>query len=508
MAEKIVQIRSGPGIKRDGTKFEGDSYVDGQWVRWQRGLPRKMGGYRSISKYLREVSRALHEYTQDNLTYVHSGSANFVERFYIDGSFNTSVITNRTPAALDLNDANMWQFDVDTAAGLGGAQLVAQVAPNLNCICNTTGGELYSGDLTGAAALTAITLPNDASVTGGIVALHPYLLFFGDDGYVGWSVAGNPTDLIGAGSGAANVTGKKIVRGLPMRGGGSGPAGLLWSVDALVRANFVGGSAVWAFDEVTSGTSVLSPSSIIEYDGVYYWCGVDRFLMFNGVVRDVDNQMNTNYFFDNLNYSQRMKVFAFKVPRFGEIWWCYPSGESTEPDRAVIYNVRENCWYDTALPNGGRGAGIFPTVFRRPLLTGVVDNGIGYKLWVHEIGTDEVDGADTNPIPSYFETADISLPIQAGDNRSLQAITIEPDFVQAGDMTVQVKGRANARAPEIDGEIMTFPDTATSVSEQIVNFKEGRRQLRFRFESNCVGGNYEMGHVLAHVRPADGRTTG
>ena len=44
MAEKIVQIRSGPGIKRDGTKFEGDSYVDGQWVRWQRGLPRKMGG--------------------------------------------------------------------------------------------------------------------------------------------------------------------------------------------------------------------------------------------------------------------------------------------------------------------------------------------------------------------------------------------------------------------------------------------------------------------------------
>jgi len=58
MAEKIVQIKSLPGIKRDGTKFEGDQYVDGQWVRFQRGLPRKIGGYRAISKYLREVSRA------------------------------------------------------------------------------------------------------------------------------------------------------------------------------------------------------------------------------------------------------------------------------------------------------------------------------------------------------------------------------------------------------------------------------------------------------------------
>ena len=42
MAEKIVQIKSLPGIKRDGTKFEGDQYVDGQWVRFQRGLPRKI----------------------------------------------------------------------------------------------------------------------------------------------------------------------------------------------------------------------------------------------------------------------------------------------------------------------------------------------------------------------------------------------------------------------------------------------------------------------------------
>src|SRR5512137_1822551 len=113
MAEQIVQIRSLPGIKRDGTKFEGDQYVDGQWVRFQRGLPRKIGGYRSINKFLRGLPRSLTEYTQDLLTYVHAGSSNRLERFFIDGTYNTSVITDRTPLYdFTPDDGNLWQFEI------------------------------------------------------------------------------------------------------------------------------------------------------------------------------------------------------------------------------------------------------------------------------------------------------------------------------------------------------------------------------------------------------------
>ena len=96
MAENIIQIKSLPGIKRDGTRFEGDNYVDGQWTRFQRGLPRKIGGYRSINKYLSDVVRSMIDYSYNGLTYVHCGSATKVERFYIDNSNNTSVITDRT----------------------------------------------------------------------------------------------------------------------------------------------------------------------------------------------------------------------------------------------------------------------------------------------------------------------------------------------------------------------------------------------------------------------------
>ena len=591
MAEQIVQIKSAPGIKRDGTKFEGDQYVDGQWVRFQRGLPRKMGGYRSINKFLRDLPRALHEYTQDLLTYIHAGSASRVERFYIDGGYNTSVITDRTPTSgLTANDGNMWQFATayDTT---NGNQIVAQVAPNLNCICNSDGGALFVGDLLGTSVLTQVTtVPANFSVTGGVASLPPYTFAFGNDGYAAWSVPNTPDDFTGSGAGNAYITGQKIVKAMPLRGGpGNSPSGLFWSADSLIRGTYVGGTAVFQFDTISAQSSILAANSVIEYDGIFYWIGTDRFLSFNGVVREVENNINLNFFFDNLNYEQRQKVFAMKVPRFGEIWWCFPFGDSTEPNHAICYNVREGTWYDTALPNGGRGAGIFPAVFRKPLMSGVapqeaeafsvainaagtgyvagntlaVVGGIGtitteltvstvngtggitgvtisnagqysttptnpvsvtggagsaatfnitfdnpYKFWVHEVGTDEIDGLTLNPIQSFFETADLSLPATSQINKSLQVLMLEPDFVQSGDMTVQVMGRANARAPEVNGIVMTFPETPQTPQEQVVFLKTQRRELRFRFESNTLGGDYQTGLILAHVQEGDGTTLG
>lgn len=592
MADNIVRIASQPGIKRDGTKFEGDNYVDGRWVRFQRGLPRKMGGYRAINKYLQGLVRSLYVYTQNQLTYVHAGSADLVERFYIDGSNNTSVIVDRTPSALTADARNLWQFDTNYDGSA--LQIIAQVAPNLNCICNDEGGQLFIGDLLGTGALTELTtgggeLPAGVSLTGGVVTLHPYTFIFGNDGYVAWSVPGDPADYTGAGSGSANITSQKIVRGIALRGGpGNAPSGLFWSADSLIRVSFVGSTEIFQFDTISTQSSILSAQSVIEYDGIFYWVGTDRFLMFNGVVREVENNLNINFFFDNLNNQYRQKVFATKVPRFGEIWFCFPFGTSTEPNWAVVYNVRENTWYDTPLPEGGRSAGSFATVFRKPLMAGIQpqnyiaqsvavdDGGTGYtagdvltlsggqfaipveltvtgetagvidtveitnagnytvlpvdptpatggsgsdaefsvtftqpyNFWIHEVGTDAINGQSLQPILSYFETADISLPVQQQINKALQVLIVEPDFVQSGDMTMQIRGRANARAPEVNGESKTIVQTPQTPQEQIIYFKEQRRELRFYFESNTLGGDYQMGLVLAHLQPADGTVIG
>mgnify|MGYP003343077730 CR=1 FL=1 len=105
-----LPIRCLPGIKRDGTQLEGNFYIDGKWMRFQRGLPRKIWGYTSNNKYLREISRALNVYMANSKTYVHSGSANYIERLFINEDGTTSIITeigsSSKPISIETPGAN------------------------------------------------------------------------------------------------------------------------------------------------------------------------------------------------------------------------------------------------------------------------------------------------------------------------------------------------------------------------------------------------------------------
>jgi hypothetical protein len=276
MPESTIVLKSLAGIKRDGTKYDGDFYIDGQWVRFQRGLPRKILGYRSINKYLTEISRGFNSFTQQSLQYCHSAGASTVERFTIDTTKNSSVISNRTPVAVSATGTvtltgggagsvnsvtvngvtitsgavafttdlpttatavaanitafastpnytavavgavititastagqatngfvvvantttitttvtnmanganalvsspyNQWMFQTSYDASTTYNSIIAHVAPNLQCVCNDTGGQIFYGDVLGTAPLVEIPLPAGANTTGGIVMLFP-----------------------------------------------------------------------------------------------------------------------------------------------------------------------------------------------------------------------------------------------------------------------------------------------------------------------------------------------
>jgi hypothetical protein len=205
---------------------------------------------------------------------------------------------------------------------------------------------------------------------------------YGNNGLIRNCSAGNINDWVSADANEVSVATGKIVQGLPVRGGSNAPSGLFWSLDSLIRVSFIGGAGTppqfWRYDLISSQSSILSSQSVIEYDGIYYWCGVDRFLLYNGVVKEIPNAMNQNYFFDNLNYAQREKVWVSKVPRFGEIWWFYPRGNATECTDAIIYNIRENTWYDAGEALGARrSAGYFSQVFTRPTWASWETNEVG-----------------------------------------------------------------------------------------------------------------------------------
>ena len=107
-----VIVRSEPGIKRDGTKFEGNYYVDGQWVRFQRGLPRKIGGYRALQDRLDGIARGMHIHNHSGFVYVHIGTKDGVFRFRLNQNGLSSIVTNRTDPAYVSNANANWVFDV------------------------------------------------------------------------------------------------------------------------------------------------------------------------------------------------------------------------------------------------------------------------------------------------------------------------------------------------------------------------------------------------------------
>ena len=436
MVQKVFTIDTLAGIQRDGTVFDKNYYTDGKWVRFQRGRPRKMGGFRVISNQLNGPSRGIWVNTQNALTSIFSGYNDGLQVLTIDENGIGSGVQDFTLSNFTASDNNLWQFDgFYDVSGSGLQAILAAPCQNLNSISSTVNTPVLIGGITGttmsqigvftdsattintnativlaasnpligpgqsvsgagiqagttvvsvstvnvvlslpatASATVTVTFNNNVSVSGGVVSLHPYVFVYGNDGLIRNCAAGNAEDWVSADANETNVATGKIVQGLPVRGGSNAPSGLFWSLDSLIRVSYIGGQGTppqyWRYDIISSQSSILSSQSAIEYDGIYYWCGVDRFLMYSGVVKEIPNAMNQNYFFDNLNYSQRQKVWVSKVPRFGEVWWFYPKGDATECTDAIIYNVRENTWYDAGQAEGARrSAGYFSQVFAYPV---------------------------------------------------------------------------------------------------------------------------------------------
>jgi hypothetical protein len=435
-------------------------------------------------------------------------------------SINVATITNGFTA----NANNLWQFDIGYDAGNGGvASLVAHPGLNLTNIDNTTNTPVFSGDFPGGG-LIALTDTQGSSptgdpitVSGGCVLLHPYLFVFGNDGLIKNCSAGNFFDWNSADANETNVSTGKIVKARPVRGGTTAPSGLFWSLDSLIRVSYtpttVGASTIfWRYDIISQQTSIMSSSCVIEYDGIYFWCGVDRFLMYNGVVQEIPNSMNMNYFFDNVNYNQRQKVWATKIPRWGEIWWFYPKGDSVECNDAIVFNVREQVWYDAGTAIGARrSAGVFSEVFTRPVWAGNEENSVGtYTLWQHETGVNEIYLNNQNAIESYFETNNIGWVTggpgaedPVGPNRWIRLERVEPDFNQSEEMNLYVTGKSYANDNSVTSDPYPFdPDTLK------IDMREQRREMRLKFESNIVNGNYETGQILLSADLGDERGTG
>lgn len=505
--EGLYPIQSKSGIKRDGTSFESNYYSDGHWCRFQRGKPRKIGGYRQITSSVDSVVRGTNLESRNGINYLYAGTSNKFDMIPVDNTGSVSSITDRTPAGFTTHANNLWQIHIIYDSVNVSNVVVAHAGQNLTSIDSTVQTPIYYGNSTDATALVS----SGTSVSGGAFIMHPYVIGLDNDGYLLWSQP-NKVQFTGAGSGNARICGAKLIKGMATRGGtGYSPSGLLWSIDELYRMSYVGGAPVFSFDYV-GDTSLLSTSAVVEYNGRHFWPDLNGFKTYAGTMEDMHNDMNVNYFYDNYNKSARQKIWGLKIPRYHEIWWFWPKGTATECTDVLIYNIKENTWYDTSWQSGegARSCGVYSNKFPYPMMFGLDTNSLGQTaLWQHEFGVDKIIGSSSYAIRSYFETANLSYNDSiigdgfSGIDKWIECLRIEPDFVQSGEMSVVVKG-SNYAATDSSDHIYSAPYTFTPSTEKI-DMKEQRRQMTLIFESNVAGGDYQLGQTMGTFIMGDSR---
>lgn len=374
------QLMSQSGIARDGTELDSPFYNDGEWVRFDRGRPRKIGGYRSMSTTADGPVRSLLVDSRGGVNSLHTFSQWGVRRLEFNSNGSGGSLEDRTPASYTPDTRNTWSHGV-MASSTGGSYsaLLAACTPDLDQLDSDEAGFLYSGNMKTSDPLVQVS---DGSgpirVSGGVTVLGPIAVVYGSNGNIrnsnlndfsaatGWTVGGSSF------ANNANPVGTKILYGAPVRGGGQSPAGLFWGLDCLIRMSLSGNTqTLFNYDVLSQPTSILSKKCVVEVDGKFFWIGTDRFLMYSGIVQEIPNQLNMDWFFSNINTDARNKVWGARVARWGEIWWFFPMGSSTECNAAVIYNYRENTWYDALKV---RSAGGNVQVFPYPIWAGAEDS--------------------------------------------------------------------------------------------------------------------------------------
>ena len=305
----------------------------------------------------------------------------------------TTVWVINTTKPFVASNYRLWQFDVQNNGATSSLQLLAHGGNNLLNIDSNFASPVYYGNIlpTNNTQWSLFPMADTTgqnptgriiSVSGGVASGYPYTFVYGDAGFIAnnhvdQSVAANLrtnyfTDWNGATANQINVAAGKIVKMMPIRGGTASPSMLAWATDSIIRVSFSGQAPYyWQYDLIASKISVMSSNSIIQADGAIYWMGVDRFYVYNGSVKVLPNEKNINYLIDNINYAQRQKVHAQFIPRFSEIWWFYPRGNSEECNDVIIFNTEKSIWYDTGQAiDSRRSCGYTTEVFPRPIFAG------------------------------------------------------------------------------------------------------------------------------------------
>ena len=277
---------------------------------------------------------------------------------------------------------------------------------------------------------------------------------------------------------------------------------ILVFTDASLHAmQFLGPPFTFGINMVSESISIMSPLAAIAHDDVVYWMGFEEFYVYTGQVQRVPCSVRS-YVFDDFNRDQKEKVFAALNSSYNEVWWFYPSSESNEIDRYVVFNFQENAWYYGQMSRTAwvdRGISDYP-------VSAYTDG----RQYFQELGLDDATTSPASPISAYIESSQID--IQDGENfafirRIIPDITFENSTADSPTSTFTVKVRNFPGGNYLNDDDASVVRTATTPVEQFtsqVHLRLRGRSFALRVESSQTATQWRLGSPRLDIRP-DGR---
>ena len=276
---------------------------------------------------------------------------------------------------------------------------------------------------------------------------------------------------------------------------------LVFTDTTLYSMQFLGPPFTFGVNSLSENITVAGPNAAIAVDDNVFWMGRAEFYVYSGSVQRLPCMVR-DFVFSDINEEQLDKINAALNTEHSEIWWYYPSENSSEVNRYVVYNYLEKVWYYGSF---GRTAWIDRGIFDFPFAA----NADGY-IYEHEIGFDDGTTNPTTPINAFIQ----SSPIDIGDGEQfmlLRKMIPDVDFRDSTavlpdvNITLDVKNAPDGTysKTETDAFVKTQAAAVDARTEQLY-FRLRGRQMRFKIESEDLGVTWRLGSPRLDIRP-DGR---
>tara|TARA_R100000458_G_scaffold59495_1_gene70253 strand:+ start:1827 stop:3692 length:1866 start_codon:yes stop_codon:yes gene_type:complete len=274
---------------------------------------------------------------------------------------------------------------------------------------------------------------------------------------------------------------------------------LIWTDVGITSMRFVGAPFIFSFIEVASGPSLISPNAAVSANNRVYFMDRGGFYSYSGSAQRLPCTV-LDYVFNDINLGQQFKCFAASIESNNEVIWFYPSSDSSEINRYVMFNYLENAWSIGTTDDGFvRTAWIEAPSLDFPIAAGKTSGSDDNYLYDQEKGHSN-DGSD---FTAFIESSDFDL--NPDGERFMFISKLIPDvefrdqYSTSDTVTYTIKGRNYPLE-----SLSTLQTVNVTPESTFSNTRARSRHAAIRISNTGSRYGWRTGDLRLEIRP-DGK---